>query len=192
MTAYTAETLEVTPYFDIERLMELSQETRLGGEVLEKLAARWEQWLPLLHVRRLDVGKVQYLLTWLEQDVEEQIDKFWEDAPSDAYLYNALAQLLCMGAVHQILPEIEDAGCAPAPRPTEKLAAALQGEGLSYKAGPTLSLRYAVVTHFPFKGGCEICHLQAECPKGQGGGQAQQGCPSGQAAASVVLPGYEQ
>lgn len=188
MTAYTAETLEVTPYFDIERLMELSQETRLGGEVLQRLAQRWEQWLPLLHVRRLDVGKVQYLLTWLEQDVEEQVDKMWEIAPADAYLYNALAQLLCMGAVHQVLPEIEDAGCAPAPRPTEKLGLAMEGEGLTYKGeGPTLSLRYAVVTHFPFKGGCDICYLQAECPKGQGG--TAQGCQSG--AASVVLPGYE-
>lgn len=183
MTTYTAERLEVTPYFDLERLMELSQETRLGGEVLERLVQRWEQWLPHLHVLRLDVGKVQYLIAWLEQDVEEQVDKLWEDAPSDAYMYNSLAQLMCMGAVHQVLPEIEDAGCAPAPRPTEKLAAALAAEGLPYKGdGPSLSLRYAVVTHYPFKGACEICHLQADCPKGQG----QAG------AASVVLPGYEQ
>lgn len=183
MTAYTAETLDIVPYFDIERLLELSQETRLGGEVLERLAKRWEQWLPLLHVRRLDMGKVQYLAAWLEQDIEAQIDKLWEDSPSEAYMYNALAQLLCMGAVHQILPEIEDAGCAPAPRPTEKLTAALAAEGIAYKGeGPALSVRYGVVTHFPFKGGCEICHLQSNCPKGQG----QAG------AASVVLPGYEQ
>lgn len=183
MTAYIAENLEVVPFFDMERLMELSQETRLGGDVLERLAQRWEQWLPLLHVRRLDMGKVHYLLAWLEQDVEEQIDKLWEDAPSDAYLYNSLAQLMCMGAVHQVLPEIEDAGCAPAPRPTDKLAAALHAEGLPYTGdGPSLSMRYAVVTHYPFKGACEICHLQANCPKGQG----QAG------AASVVLPGYEQ
>ena len=33
-----------------------------------------------------------------------------------------------------------------------------------------------------FKGGCEICHLQSNCPKGQGKSEA----------ASVVLPGYEQ
>lgn len=183
MTTYTAERLEVTPYFDLERLMELSQETRLGGEVLERLVQRWEQWVPHLHVRRLDMGKVQYLLAWLEQDVEAQVDQLWEDSPSDAFLYNSLAQLMCMGAVHQVLPEIEDAGCAPAPRPTEKLAVALQAEGLPYKGeGPSLSLRYAVVTHYPFKGACEICHLQANCPKGQG----QAG------AASVVLPGYEQ
>lgn len=187
MTSYTAENLNIVPYFDIERLMELSQETRLGGDVLERLAQRWEQWLPLLHVRRLDVGKIQYLVTWLDKQVEDDVDKLWETAPSDAFLYNSLAQVLCMGAVHQVLPEIEDAGCAPAPRPTAALSAALEAEGLPYKGqGPTLALRYAVVTHFPFKGACEICHLQAECPKGQGGQGAK-----GQAAASVVLPGYE-
>ena len=42
--------------------------------------------------------------------------------------------------------------------------------------------RFALVTHYPFKGGCEICHLQSNCPKGQGKSEA----------ASVVLPGYEQ
>ena len=38
------------------------------------------------------------------------------------------------------------------------------------------------MTHYPFKGGCEICHLQSNCPKGQGKSEA----------ASVVLPGYER
>jgi hypothetical protein len=39
-----------------------------------------------------------------------------------------------------------------------------------------------VVTHYPFKGGCEICTLQHACPKAQGSGEG----------ASVLLPGYER
>ena len=64
-----------------------------------------------------------------------------------------------------------------------KLREALEAEGIPYSndKDPILSRRYAVVTHYPFKGGCEICVLQSNCPKGQGQMEA----------ASVVLPGYE-
>ena len=60
----------------------------------------------------------------------------------------------------------------------------LAAEGIPYSndKDPILSRRYAVVTHYPFKGGCEICVLQSNCPKGQGQMEA----------ASVVLPGYER
>ena len=73
-------------------------------------------------------------------------------------------------------------GCAPSPRPTETLREALASLGIEYREMfGTLTRRYAVVTHYPFKGGCEICHLQAQCPKGQG--QAE--------APSILLPGHE-
>lgn len=183
MSEYTVERLEIAPYFDMERIIAMTQETRIGGATLERLMRLWEAWLPELTVERIDTGKIAYLVVWLSKTVEDAVDKAWEDSPSDAYLDNALAQTLCMEAVHTVLPEVEDAGCAPAPRPTDKLRAALEAEGLPYlHDGPTLSRRYAVVTHHPFKGGCEICHLQKECPKGQG----QSG------SASVVLPGYEK
>lgn len=183
MSEYTSEVIEISPYFDIELLMSVSQETRIGGEVMQRLAKRWEAWLPLLNVRRIDTGKIQYLAVWLDGAVEDEVDKAWEDAPSDAYVINALAQTMCMSVVHEVLPEIEDAGCAPAPKPTEKLRAAMEAEGVPYNTAGNLSRRFAVVTHYPFKGGCEICHLQSDCPKGQG----QTGSKS-----SLVLPGYER
>lgn len=183
MNEYTVETIEVTPYFDLENILRTAQENRLGGVALERLVRLWEEWTPQLNARIIDMGKVKYLAVWLNAVVEEAVDKTWADSPSQAYLDNALAQCLCMSAVNHALPEVEDGGCAPAPRPTDRLRAALEGEGLPYKdEGPALSRRFAVVTHYPFKGGCEICHLQTQCPKGQG----QAG------ASSVVLPGYEQ
>lgn len=181
--SYSTEELEVTPYFDLELVMNISQEKRIGGAALERLAKLWEAWTPHLHARVIDTGKIKYLAVWLEEPVEEAIDTAWAESPSQAFLDNALAQSLCMGVVNDLLPEIEEAGCAPAPRPTDALRAALEAEGIPYKGeGPGLARRYAVVTHYPFKGACEICYLQSQCPKGQG----QAG------AASVVLPGYEQ
>lgn len=128
-------------------------------------------------------GQIKYLLVALDESVEQDVDKAWEGSPSNAFLYNALAQTMCMAAVHAVIPEVQDAGCAPAPKPTATLREALEAEGIPYSndKDPILSRRYAVVTHYPFKGGCEICVLQSNCPKGQGQMEAT----------SVVLPGYE-
>ena len=183
MSNYTFEKINATPYFDLELIMRNSQETRLGGEAFDRFLSLWEDWKSKLNVYTVDTGKIKYLVTWLPEEVEISIDDAWADSPSKAYADNALAQTLCMSAVHSILPEVENAGCAPAPRPTDNLRTALNEIGLSYKEeGPSLSRRFAVVTHYPFKGGCEICHLQKNCPKGQG--------QSGEA--SFELPGYER
>ena len=183
MTAFTTEKIDVEPWFDMELFMGVSQETRLGGDVMERFMALWKNWLPHLTVKGIDTGKIKYLLVALDEAVEQDVDKAWESSPSNAFLYNALAQTMCMAAVHAVIPEVQDAGCAPAPKPTAALREALEAEGIPYSndKDPILSRRYAVVTHYPFKGGCEICVLQSNCPKGQGQMEA----------ASVVLPGYE-
>ena len=178
---HSAEHMEIHPYFDLEMLMMMSRETRLGGAAIERLMGLWEQWLPEAHALRLKAEPVECLAVWLNEQVEEDVDKAWDRSPSDAYLYNALAQVLCMSIVHGILPEVQDAGCAPAPRVTDKLREALNAEGLPYAPSGVPARRYAVVTHYPFKGGCEICCLQDACPKAHGSGEGS----------SVLLPGYE-
>ena len=185
MATFATETLKIDPWFDMELFMSVSQESRIGGEVMERIMTRWEAWSPLLTAKTIDTGKIKYLLVWLDGAVEQEVEKVWSESPSTAYLYNALAQTMVMGAVHTAIPEIEDAGCAPAPRPTAALREALAAEGVPYTndTDPTLSLRFAVVTHFPFKGGCEICSLQSACPKGQGRSEQSN---------SLVLPGFER
>lgn len=180
--AYDIRRHELRPYFDMEGFMSMSKETRLGGAVLERLVNLWGQWLPQLHVCEITAGKISYLAVWLPEDVETLVDESWAKSASDGFMINNLAQFMCMAAVQEVLPQVEDAGCAPSPRPTATLREALASLGLEYREeSSTLARRYAVVTHYPFKGGCEICHLQAQCPKGQG--QAEN--------ASVLLPGYE-
>jgi hypothetical protein len=179
---HSAEPVEIHPYFDLELLMSVSRETRLGGAVTDRLMQLWEQWIPEVQALRVTTGSAAYLAVWLSAKVEDDVDKAWEQSPSDAYFYNALAQVLCMSIVHDALPEIQDAGCAPAPRVTVDLRAALEAEGLPYTPSGTLARRYAVVTPYPFQGGCEICSLQHACPKAQGM----------EDAASILLPGYER
>lgn len=184
INSYTLEKMDIVPEFDIEAFMGMSQEKRLGGAVLERLYKLWGQWLPQLSVRVIDAGKTKYLVVWLAEEVEECVDAAWDSSPSDGYQDNVLAQLLCMSAVQEVLPDVVEAGCAPAPRPTETLRAALEELHLPYKEGEaTLQRRYALVTHYPFKGACDICYLQPQCPKGQGKAEEE---------SSFVLPGFEQ
>lgn len=182
MADYTVTELEAAPYFDLELLMSTCRETRIGGDMMDKLADAWDRWLPLAKARHIQSGNESYLLAWLEEPVEEEVDDAWESTPSEAFMFNALAQVMCMGLVHSLLPQVEEVGCAPAPHPTDMLADALEAEGVPYLivGEPGLARRYAVVTHYPFRGGCEICMLQKQCPKSGGGG-----------GMSVTLPGHE-
>ncbi len=183
MADYTSEVVEIRPFLDMELLMSVSQESRVDGDTMDRMAELWERWSPKLEVRKLKVGKIQYLAVWLGDGVEEDIDAIWDESPSSAYLSGTLAQVLVMCAVNQLLPEVQDAGCAPAPKPTDGLVEAMEAEGCPYnELGTALSRKFAIVTHFPFKGACEICYLQKECPKGSGS----------QDSGSVVLPGYER
>jgi hypothetical protein len=172
---------KIQPYFNMEAYMALSQERRLGGTVVERLAELWEQWLPLLQVYEVRGEKISWLVVWLPESVEKQVDESWKNSQSDGWLINVLAQFICMCAVQEMLPEVEENRCAPSPRPLPVLREALTRLRTPYKENSdTLSLRYALVTHYPYKGGCEICHLQTACPKGK------------EESPSVVLPGYEK
>ncbi|MCR4666675.1 MAG: hypothetical protein K5657_05205 [Desulfovibrio sp.] len=164
--------------------MEMSHESRIGSAILERIESLWDSWSALLSVKQITIGKIGYLAVWLPEDVEQDVEETWKVSASEGFLLNSLAQYLIMSTVQDLLPEVEDGGCAPSPRPTAALRETLAELGLPYKSETSslLSLPYAVVTHFPFRGGCEICHLQDHCPKGQGKAED----------ASILLPGFER
>ena len=94
-------------------------------------------------------------------------------AIANANRLSALAQTMVQCATYQLIPEVEEAGCAPAPQPTALLCEALEAEGLDYQEDTHSILpKYSVLTPYPFRGACDICYLRKECPKanGQGGG----------------------
>lgn len=169
MNNYTKETLPVRPVFDFELLLGLLQEKRLGGKVVEELADTWERWLPLLHALKLETGKGRYLALWLDPAVEQEVDGNWARSSEEGYRLSALAQTMCQCALYQLMPEVEDAGCAPAPQPTATLCEALTAEGLDYQeATHSMLPKFSVLTPYPFHGACEICYLRKECPKANG------------------------
>lgn len=184
MSETTITELELQPYFDIEEFMGLAQEKRLGGAVLERILGQWEAWLPELRAYQITSGSASWLAVWLPEEVEGAVDETWAQSASEGFQCNVLAQYLCMSAVQELLPQVAAGGCAPSPKPVADLRAALGKLGLPYKDddSSTLSRRYAVLTYFPFKGGCEVCHMRPMCPKGQGRGDN----------ASIVLPGHER
>ncbi len=182
MSACTVEKLECCPQFDLFGFMERAQESRLEGPAMTRLGDLWEQWVPKLSTYHITCGKISYILVWLPEEVEELVDEGWKDRPSDGFFANTLAQYLVMQAINELIPQVENVGCAPAPRPTEALRDALKDFDLAYSEEmDVLNRRFAVVTFYPFRGGCEICNLQKHCPKG-----------NGETGSSVVLPGWEQ
>lgn len=166
---YTIESVDVTPYFDLELFLSLCDTRRIEGDTFDKLAGYWEKWLPMFHAEKVGTGAADYLVCWLDEEIEKEIDTKWAEQPTESFMINALAQTMLMSALRSLLPEIERAGCAPVPKPTLKLKQALMDMGLNWIGEKQLSRRYAMVSHFPFKGGCEICYLVDDCPKMKGG-----------------------
>ena len=82
MTAFTTEKIDVEPWFDMELFMGVSQETRLGGDVIDRFMTLWKNWLPHLTVKGIDTGKIKYLLVALDESVEQDVDKAWEVSPA--------------------------------------------------------------------------------------------------------------
>ncbi len=156
-----------TPYFNLELFLQSCGEARLPGQELDALLQLWEDWAAELRTRRVNAGDRTFLAVWLDEAVEKAVDDAWAASPSQGYRLHALALTLAMCAVQEYVPETEDMGCAPLPRPLPELAAALVAEGLPCKIeeGLILGRRYAVVTAAPFRGGCESCALQKNCPR---------------------------
>lgn len=132
----------------------------------------WDEWTKhLVCMEVADNGKT-YLALWLSDDVETAVETTWDKSPSEGFRLNALAQTLTMCAVHELVPEVEDVGCAPYPPATESLAAAINAAGLPARVGTGGGLefgrKFAVVTRYPFGGGCEVCSLLSSCPKAGG------------------------
>lgn len=185
MEATKITSMAVEPYFDLEDFMNFVRETRMENETLQEIFRKLEEWSGKLSVRALERGSSRWLVVWLPGEVEQQVDDAWDESPGTGFMLNSLAQYLCMGVIQRLFPQIAEGGCAPAPKPGENLRQALRDAGLDYRdmTSGALDRRYAVLTFYPFKGGCEICHMRPACPKGNG---------KGEEFASVVLPGYER
>lgn len=147
--------------------LQTAEASRLDGRETAECLALWEEWRARLSCVAVTAGGRAFLAVWLDGRVDNAVDAAWRQSPSRGFLLNALAQTLCMCAVRDRIPEISTTGCAPVPAPTPELAQALTAAGLPARAGSglTFSLRYVVVTPFPFSSGCDACALAPSCPR---------------------------
>lgn len=158
------ESLDVVPHFDMEQFLLITQTRRLDDESAQLIDEYWERWREQLRVRKIDVGKNSYVIVWLEQLVEDEITRLWESAPGRAFSLNNLAMAMLMAVIRDLAPEVAVAGCAPVPTPGPRLRKALKDVGIAWPEGGILSRQYAMITPYPFQGGCKICYLKNECP----------------------------
>lgn len=173
------ENIEIYPLFDMEEFMNFSKETRLDADTLDNLANFWIKLEQNLNIMQISANKNKWLAVWLPEEIETAVDNVWKTSPSQGYLLNALAQYCCMTVIQELLPQVADGGCAPAPEQNGDLRNSLKKLNIVTEDG-TLKRRYSIISYYPFKGGCEICALSAECPK------------NSESTSSVVIPGHER
>lgn len=172
------------PYFDLEDFLYFAHESKISSDLLKSLLDKWEEWSKKLKSEQIKHNTGSWLVLWLPEEVEKNIDDVWDKSPGEGLLFNSLANYLCMTAIQEIMPQILDGGCAPAPHFTRPLREELTKLGLMdiNAKSDNLNRRFAILTNYPFKGGCEICSLQEECPKLKGQMDG----------VSIVLPGHEK
>lgn len=151
--------------FTLEDYMMLTMSRRVDQEAAALIESQLPRWGAHLHALRIAAGGEGYMLVWLDKDVEQEVNLAWESSPSRAFTLNSLAQSLLMASLRAALPEISATACAPAPRPTAALRAALEEAGVPWTEGNMLGRQYAMLTYAPYKGSCPICYLKETCPK---------------------------
>jgi hypothetical protein len=164
MALLSVNKLSIHPPMDLEMYMVLSQSKGLeGGETVELIQA-WERMSAGLNVYRLGEKK-GYVAAYLSQEIEDELEKAWEESPSSGFKRQCLAQTLIMGALRHLLPELETHQCAPVPKPNKHLKRSLAQVDLEFSNAGALNYKYSTLTYCPYRGGCELCYLKDSCPK---------------------------
>ncbi|MFO7727502.1 MAG: hypothetical protein R6X11_04165 [Desulfonatronovibrio sp.] len=164
MKILPAKELDVHSPFDMETFMGLAQLRDLEGREIVELLEFWQKWRPCLKIYFLG-RKKGYLAIYMQQEVEEEIDAVWEESPSRGFKLQALVQAMIVGILRELMPEISRNQCAPVPRPGKVLKKSLSRIGLELFDEGALNYKYSTLTYYPYRQGCDSCHLLSSCPK---------------------------
>ncbi len=156
--------LAVEPDFDVSTFLFLAQIDQAGPQEMLAVLATWEKWLPLLKIHQLGERK-GHVLVYLDEAVEEEVDAIWKESPSEGFKHEAIAQTMIMGTLKALMPELGEKECAPVPEPTKPLRRTVEKLGLTMQESGALSRKYATITPYPHRYGCERCHLKGSCIK---------------------------
>lgn len=165
--ALTVTPLAVQPEFDFFTYCELSGETRIEHDLLEELEPRFDDWSQkYFKAFRLSAGgdtDPGYVILWLDQAVEDEVEGIWQDSPGAGMAFHNLAIHMLMSAVQNLVPELAEKGCAPLPKPDKAVLAAFKKLGLVWNKEGTVNRQFAVFTNMPALTSCGTCILKPKC-----------------------------
>lgn len=168
MPKYEITPLTPQPEFDIMYYMEIAGENRIDQEMMDEFQPFWDKWavenLKAYELNNTE-GEGKFLLIFLDESAESTIEGIWQDSPTHGLLFHALAITMVMSSAQGFVPELQDGNCAPLPRPGQGVLDAFGELGLNWNDEGTVNRKYAVLTPYPYTGGCEVCYLSETCPK---------------------------
>ncbi|XPV75245.1 MAG: hypothetical protein ACNI27_11440 [Desulfovibrio sp.] len=169
MSELIVDKIKSDPEFDIWYYSEVSGEKRISQKLLDQFEVYWDKWSK--HINSYSMkgtsGNESYLLIYLDQEAEKDVDEIWADDPSLGLSFHNLAITMVMTAAQGQIKELTQNKCAPLPAPGMAVQEAFDTLGLVWKEDGTINRRFAVFTNSPYTGGCEICFLEENCPKSQ-------------------------
>ncbi|MBI9078998.1 MAG: hypothetical protein JEY79_04565 [Pseudodesulfovibrio sp.] len=168
MAKYVISDLKPTPEFDFMYYMEIAGETRVDQDLMDEFEPFWDKWVKN-NLKAYEIsnpeGEGKFVFIYLDQEVEDTIEGIWQDSPTHGLLFHALAITIVMSSAQGFVPELQNGKCAPLPRPGEGVLGAFEELGLTWNQEGTVNRKYAVLTPYPYNGGCEICYMSDSCPK---------------------------
>lgn len=167
MSQTRIEKLEAKPEFDIFYYMEINQTKRMDQGMLERLEEYWAKWSKKINAYKLTPSFAKedegYLLIFLDEDVEKDVDALVDAGEADPDSFHNLAITLVMSSAASIMPEISEQGCAPLPKPAVEIQDKAEELGFVWLGEGESNRRYALFTHHPYVGGCSSCTQSDTC-----------------------------
>lgn len=161
------EKMTVEPSFDLEYFMEISGLMRVDHDLMELIERYWSDWTKALQAYRMEPtrsdGDDGFLLVYLDEDSENQVQQAFEANPHHGFAFHNLAITLVMSAAQSLMPELAG-GCVPMPTPDREAKKKFKKLGLEWNETGSMNRSYAVFTPYPYRGGCEVCHSCDTCP----------------------------
>lgn len=118
MGAYTISPLSSPHAFDLAAFCELSRAGELPAAEAAWLAELWESFDTRLHAHQVVNTTRSWLIAWLDESVEAEVESLWGESPRRGYLAHCLALARLMALAADQVPEVAECGCAPVPEPS--------------------------------------------------------------------------